>query len=106
MFKREDLQLPAINVRKHIAMQPIIEESHSDLRSHVDMTIKLDNLVNKSSNANSKMFEKDKENTFMQGNEAIQNQSNTAVFLMKKKQLFEAYENLEKQKALFKESAH
>jgi len=84
-------------------MQPVIEESQSDIRSHADMTIKLENLVNKSSNANSKLFEKDKENNFIQGNEALQNQSNTAVFLIKKKQLFEAYENLERQKELFKE---
>lgn len=84
-------------------MQPVIEESQSDIRSHADMTIKLENLVNKSSNANSKLFEKDKENNFIQGNEALQNQSNTAVFLIKKKQLLEAYENLERQKELFKE---
>ena len=103
MSKQPDFQLPIIVIKKSHATHSAIGESKSDLRNNTDMAIRLDSLVNSSSNVNSKLFDKDKENNLIQSTEGLQNQSNTAVFLMKKKQLFEAYENLEKQKALFKE---
>ena len=103
MSRQVEEEFPVINFSKAQTLQAVQEESISE--SHTkreNVMIKLDNLVNTAVSQCGKIVNKETILSSHQNSDSIQNQSNTAIFLIKKKQLFEAYENLEKQKSLFK----